>query len=289
MNLYADDAKIFREIKNLEDCEILQSDLNAIISFLSNWQLKFNVEKCVSVKLMRSRGRRNYAYDYKINGVILKASSCEKDLGVYVSTHPIHGLSFSKHISTICSKARKTCYLIHHFFSTRNTSFKMRLFNTYVRPLLEYASTVWNPFLVKDIDLLENVQRSFTKRLCGMKNYSYKRRLQVLNSEPLEIRRIKADLIEVYKVFHQLDCLQFEKFFKLSSRVSRHGHLNNLQVQRFDKEIFKNFWSNRVVKIWNALPSEVVLSENIRIFKSRLLSINLNMYLKGSIRLELGH
>ena len=152
MNLYADDAKIFREIKNLEDCEILQSDLNAIISFLSNWQLKFNVEKCVSVKLMRSRGRRNYAYDYKINGVILKASSCEKDLGVYVSTHPIHGLSFSKHISTICSKARKTCYLIHHFFSTRNTSFKMRLFNTYVRPLLEYASTVRNPFLVKDID-----------------------------------------------------------------------------------------------------------------------------------------
>ncbi len=287
IKLYADDAKIFREIKYRSDCDILQNDLNTVVQFLTDWQLKINIDKCSSLKLMRSRCSKNFAYDYNINGVTIKNSSCERDLGVYVSTHPIHGLAFSKHISITCAKARRMCFLINRFFTNRNPNFQMRLFNVYVRPILEYISPVWNPFLIKDIDALESVQRSFTKHLNGMQHFSYQKRLKLLNAEMLEIRRIRADLMEVYKVFHRLDCLRFDNFFQRSTRNVRHGHSENLLVQRTDKEVFKNFWSNRTIKIWNSLPTEVVLAESTAIFKKRLLKCNLTMFLKGSIRLEL--
>jgi len=39
----------------------------------------------------------------------------------------------------------------------------------YVRPILDYSSVLWNPFLIKDIKAIESVQRRFTKRLLGMK------------------------------------------------------------------------------------------------------------------------
>ena len=48
-----------------------------------------------------------------------------------------------------------------------------RAFITYVRPLLEYNCVVWSPHRKRDIELIEQVQRRFTKRLSGLSDYSY--------------------------------------------------------------------------------------------------------------------
>jgi len=54
-------------------------------------------------------------------------------------------------------------------------------------------------FLIKDIDKLEKVQRRFTKRLPGLKHYTYFQRLNRLDLESLELRRLGQDLILTYK------------------------------------------------------------------------------------------
>jgi len=47
-----------------------------------------------------------------------------------------------------------------------------------------------------DINLIERVQRRFTKRLRGLKDISYHDRLVILdNADTLKIRRLKMDLI----------------------------------------------------------------------------------------------
>ena len=61
----------------------------------------------------------------------------------------------------------------------------------YVRPILEYNSVVWSPSLKKDIDLIEKVQRRFTKRLFGLKDLTYKERLVRLN---LSVRKLPVRL-----------------------------------------------------------------------------------------------
>ena len=41
------------------------------------------------------------------------------------------------------------------------------LYKTLVRPILDYCSQVWKPFLKKDIKLVERVQKRFTKVIDG--------------------------------------------------------------------------------------------------------------------------
>ena len=61
--------------------------------------------------------------------------------------------------------------------------------------------------LTNIIDQLENVQRRFTKRVTSLKKYSYPERLAILGLEPLELRRLRCDLIQYYKIFNNLTLL----------------------------------------------------------------------------------
>ena len=82
-------------------------------------------------------------------------------------------------------------------------------FKAYVRSIVEYNSVVWSPHLIKDIEAVEKVQRRFTKRLSGLSNLTYCQRLTKLNIDSLELRRIRADLIFMYKIVFgilDLDC-----------------------------------------------------------------------------------
>jgi len=63
-----------------------------------------------------------------------------------------------------------------------------KAFLTYVRPVLEYASNVWAPYLIKQINALEKVQKNYTKRIPTLTNLSYPERLAALDLEPLELR-----------------------------------------------------------------------------------------------------
>jgi len=60
----------------------------------------------------------------------------------------------------------------------------------YVRPLLEFNSVVWSPYLKRDFEILEKVHRRLTKRLRGFRELSYKERLMELNLQSPEWRRL---------------------------------------------------------------------------------------------------
>jgi len=75
----------------------------------------------------------------------------------------------------------------------------------YVRPLLEYTSPVWAPVYKGDIELIERVQRRFTKKIYGFRDLSYFERLRRLdNVDTLELRRLKLDLCMVFKIFNNI-------------------------------------------------------------------------------------
>jgi len=87
----------------------------------------------------------------------------------------------------------------------------------------EYNSVIWSPSLKRDIALLEQVQKRFTKRLPGLKDHSYDERLKLLNLQRLELRRIWSDLLWCYKIVFGLARVNKEEFFTL--RLSRtRGH-----------------------------------------------------------------
>ena len=76
------------------------------------------------------------------------------------------------------------------------------LYKSLIRPILEYGNAVWCPYKAKDIDLIEDVQRYYTKRIIGMYDLSYEERLQALKLPSLCYRRVRGDMIEVFKITH---------------------------------------------------------------------------------------
>ena len=81
----------------------------------------------------------------------------------------------------------------------------LQLSSTLVRPHLEYSVQFWSPHYQKDVEALERVQKRFTRMLPGMEGISYEERLEKLGLFSLERRRLRGDLIEVYKIMSGMD------------------------------------------------------------------------------------
>ena len=66
--------------------------------------------------------------------------------------------------------------------------------------------------IYSDIRRLEAVQRRFTKKLSGLQAFPYTERLKLLGLERLEVRRIRADLLFVYKLLFGFTALRAEDY-----------------------------------------------------------------------------
>jgi hypothetical protein len=128
---------------------------------------------------------------YFIDGSPLPRQNSYVDLGVTIDSK----LSFEKHISNLVSKARQRVSILFRGFVTRNLYVMRQAFVSYIRPILEYSSIVRNPSFIFLIDLIENVQRNFSKRISSLSSLTYPERLALLDLEPLELRRLRYDLI----------------------------------------------------------------------------------------------
>ena len=194
-------------------------------------------------------------------------------------------------MSSIVAKAYQRSHLILRSFSYRNPTFLVKLFTTYVRTLLEYASPVWNQLLIRDIDLIEGVQAFFTRRICYVEG-SYMERLAALNLEPLELRRLQRDLCDVYKIVRCPDySLAPDDFFDvLPVNSNRRSHNFMLKARLFlplhrTLDVRKYSFACRTVEIWNSLPAAVAESSSLSKFRYSLLAIEstqFNKFLLGN-------
>ena len=75
------------------------------------------------------------------------------------------------------------------------------LYKALVRPHLEFGVTTWFSFKVKDIEIIEIVQKYATKQI---RHLCYSERLKVLNLPMLRYRRHYGDMIEVYMILHNI-------------------------------------------------------------------------------------
>ena len=146
------------------------------------------------------------------------------------------------------------------------------LFKSLIRPILEYANVVWSPYKRKYVDLIEQVQRNYSKCIIGLKDLTYKNRLVALKLPSLEFRRVRGDLIEVYKILNnKYDPITTKNLLTLCpNELPTRSHPYKLLKYRSNTEQFKHFFSNRVVNIWNKLPTNVVMATSVNSFKGHI-------------------
>ena len=102
------------------------------------------------------------------------------------------------------------------------------LYKTLVRPHLEYATPVWTPLYKKDSIMLENVQRRAARLVKALSGLTYKERLLEIGLPSLEYRRLRAEMIEVYKIINQIDKINIDKFFTFAQNTGTREHSRKL-------------------------------------------------------------
>jgi hypothetical protein len=182
--------------------------------------------------------------------------------------------------STVCGRAKQRIYLLFKCFVSRDIDLLTIAYKSYVLPILEYCSPIWSPYKLGDIDQLEAVQRFFSKRLLGLWDEPYHIRLARCKLQSLELRRLKADLYQCYKIVNGLVALKFQDFFEPDNNHNLRGNRQKLKLPRHRLDVRLNTYSSRVVPIWNSLPNAVILSESFNIFKNKLDKVNLCDHLR---------
>ena len=126
-------------------------------------------------------------------------------------------------------------------------------------------------------DRLERVQRRATKLIPNIRNKSYENRLKSLNMFSLKKRRLRGDLIQAFKILKGIDDIRVENVFTLNTNQTRNNGLK-LSGRRFNGEVGRNNFVNRVVNEWNKLPAEAIKCNTVQSFK-----IHLDKHLKDMV------
>lgn len=195
--MYADDVKLFAEIKSIDDSSKLQSYLNNFVNWCSLNGFTLNFTKCSVITFHRCRNP--CLFQYSLSNASLPRVDSIKDLGILLDPK----LSFIPHLDFMCAKA---CRMLG--FIKRNTrDFKdfltlKSLFCSLVRSILEYGSIIWSPGYQVHINRLERVQRSFSRLALIRYGFDF----QNLPTYPIRCKLLGLELLSNRR---QIACISF--------------------------------------------------------------------------------
>lgn len=278
ISMFADDTKIYEAISDYcnEDSlsNILQRDLDKLQNWSKEMQMRFHPQKCKVMHLGRNNPQRPY-HMMTEEGVPhkLAVATHEKDLGVEIDNQ----LKFSKHIQNQVNKANRALGAIKHTFKHIDKDTFLSLYKSLVRPHLEYASVIWTPQLKRDKDSIEQVQRRATRIIPSLSELPYSERLKSLNLPTLLFRRMRSDIIQMFKINKGLDQTRTDSecricgrsMFKPTPSTNTRSHGQKYQIQHTSPQR-KNFFPTRITGVWNNLKKETVECTTINSFKNRL-------------------
>ncbi len=276
LEIFADDTKLYSS-----DIAKLQQAVNSVSSWCDQWSMKLAPEK--SVLLVVDRALSSEPVDIIIDGISVPQKSSVRDLGIIINNR----LDPSDHCLTVVKDAQRLSGLITRTLRTKKLSVYKKAFVSLVRPKLEYATQIWSPHTIRDVNMIENVQRAFTRRAfykCRLDKASYSARLRHLDLPTLETRRIKCDLIMTYKIANKLTDFPESAIFRRSVTKTR-GHAYKLQsTLPVFNDVSKNCFSNRSVGLWNNLPHNIVQAPSLQSFKRMLLNLDISSFFVTKIR-----
>ena len=221
----------------------------------------FNLDKCKVLHV----GYNNKCNQYFIENTEIQCTDDERDLGVMVHK----SLKVGNQCSKVVKEAYSTLGVINRCFLNKTKEILVPLYKTLVRCRLEYCVQARRPYLVKDIELIEKVQKRMTRMLPDLRGLPYHERLKTLHLTTLETRRLRGDLIEVFKLVNGFENIDSNIFLHRASGTCR-WHSEKITKNAFRLDVRKYTFSKRVINNWNALTQYVVDCTTVASFKRYL-------------------
>ncbi|KAI8514688.1 hypothetical protein Bbelb_072790 [Branchiostoma belcheri] len=255
--LFADDTAVYRLITCSRDSAKLQEDLNKLEDWEREWDMAFHPDKCHQLPLTRARNPQTANTSYTLHNHTLERVPAAKYLGVTLQTD----LSWGKHIDNTSSKANRMLCLLRRNLRVRSRKTKELAYKALVRPILEYASSVWDPHSNQNINKLEKVQRRAARFVLHRyrNTSSVSAMLEQLQWPTLQNRRRNNRLTMLYKITQGLACVSCEalKLLPGNSTRRRRGHSQQYQQLPCRTNYRQYSFLPRTIRDWNSLPEEL--------------------------------
>ena len=270
VRLIADDCLVYREINNHQDGNMLQEDLNNLQRWESDWQMEFHPQKCQLLRVTNKQNPINHSYD--IHGHTLDKVEAAKYLGVTIDRQ----LNWNTHIASITKKANSTRAFLQRNLGRCPTKIKAICYETMVRPLMEYSSSVWDPWTAANIQQLEAVQRRSARfafsdysRLSSVTNM-----MKQLGWPSLAERRARNKATMLYRIVNHQVAIDPSSLTSTATENTR-GHTHKLMVPYARIDALRHSFIPSTIRIWNNLPAHVVEAKSVDMFKSLINKIQI--------------
>jgi len=159
--------------------------------------MPFNLAKCEHLNKPHPS-----IHHYKINDYTIQKVESIKYLGLTI----LHNLSWSPHISRIVGKVNSVQAFFRRNLAYCSRDLKVKCYQTYIRPIIEYAAIVWFPYTQRNIYAIEMLQRKAARFVCSdfARLSSVTSMLEHLGWDTLEQRQNQLTLLMLYKIINQL-------------------------------------------------------------------------------------
>ena len=262
MSKFADDTKLCHRARNPDAIMELKEDINKLFEWANKWQMSFNVDKCSVMHI----GHNNMKSNYNTSNQQLPTTDQQRDLGIIITKD----LKWQKQTEKSCKTANRVLGFIERNFMFKNKGLILPLYKSLVRPHLEHAVQFWSPYLRRDIDKMEKIQRIATKMIAEIRNHSYHQRIQEHDLISFVQRRLRGQLIEVFNYLNRFTTASARGLFdyNLNDRTRNNGA--KLIVKHFNTSVAQHFYTIKITTTWNALSNEVVTSRTVNSLKNSL-------------------
>lgn len=230
--------------------------------------MTLNPKKCKHISFTRSHSP--ITSPYMIANSLIETVPSFKYLGVLIS----FDLNWGTHINSILSSANQSLGFLRRHLRHAPRDVRLLAYITLIRPKVEYASPIWDPYQKYLINALESLQNRAARFIHS--SYSYDVSISALKEksklQSLLHRRTISSLGLFHKFFYS--SLNRMPYITPPSRISqRTGHPLQVSKPRTHTTTFSTSFFSRTASEWNALPHHVVSTNNRHMFYAAVSSV----------------
>lgn len=278
--LYADDKKIFIKVHSVNDCELLQQDLNKLFDYYVQNRITVSIGKCQTISFTRKSNPIMFPYHF--NNVSIVRVDKVRDLGVYFDSKML----LTTHYDKIIDRSYRNLGFVLRTCQPFKSPLSLKVvYYAYVRSILEYASPVWSPSYAIHKTRMERIQKKFLKHLnfkcfTSLENYIYKENCHLHNLLTLEERRIMLDMCLLYDILNgRLDCPDLLSSISLKAPTRRTRQTSLFHVPFHYTNYGKNAVLTRILRCYNDTFSDIdpFIITSKQALKSKIIQVLLDL------------
>ena len=276
--LFADDTNLFASHNNLgELIKIVNNELEKVSNWLKINKLSLNIKKTHFVIFHFRQKRIDQVVNIKIDDKNIDQVTSTKFLGVIINEN----LTWSDHINVLLNKTNKSLGVIRKLSRTLPDDVLFTLYNTLIKPYLEYCNIAWATNNTVDFNNLSRMQKKAVRIITHSKWNSHSAPLfkekGILTLRDMHTLQIA---MFVYRATHDMLPSSFNYFFNLNMHIHEHHTRNydDIHIIRCNTKLRSSCVKIYGAKIWNSIPVIIRTVQSIHIFKRKFKSHLLNMY-----------